>query len=331
MSLQQKLSELRLVDPVLSNIAHDYGSAEFVAPFVAPAVNVPARSGYVLTFDKSSFVIDDYRRAPLTQIKRIPLYYTKKPYVITQRAAAAEISIEAYEEALKPIDRLNLKTLAVRRTLKTLMQSWEYDVITLVSNPNNYGDNNKDLSPTKLGTPNNDPARQVQEWARAIQKSCGVFPNSAICSVDVLNALTNDPFHIERTKYTSSSNISADMVAAWFNLSRGIKVVQSLKYNEATGQLEDMLTNTFILFYAPTDNVPTGFTPASTADIATPSFAYTYTYAEPGNVYPKVLQDRVDEDRKSILNDVIIEQEVVLTALDVDEKASGGFLVKNWV
>lgn len=331
------LRNLRINDPVITQVVHGYVQADSIAEFVAPLVPVNSRSGQVIRFDKSNFAVTDTRRSPGTLINRVGTSYTSDRFVLEQHAVAGEVTMEAYEEALNGDAKVDLRQNAALRAVESIAQSWEIEVIDEITNATLYEANNQEVlsGVAQFSDPGSDPERTVQAWKEAVRSQIGIYPNAAVMSTDVFNALKFHPIFRDRVKHTSSGSITKQMLETWLDLPEGIKISQRIKVNPTTGELEDIMApGTMVLFYKNSgglkvDNhgAKTIFQLSNGADRARPSFAYTYTLRD----YPVAFEERFDPDRLVYLTDIVAEQQIVLTALGANGLCGGGFLATNVV
>lgn len=313
----------RLADPVTTNIAHGYAQADPVAQFIAPPVPVTSRFGYTIMFDKAQFAVIETLRATRATIERVSPDFDSKKYAIEQRALSSSVSFEEDEEASSPSSQFNLRSLALNHTLGLLAQSWENNVLTMVSDPNVYEPSlvtNLATAVDKLTSSTSDPEGIFEIGKEAVRAQCGVYPNAAVLSPDAYLAIRRHEKIKERIK--TSESPTPDVLASIFDLPQGVRVARRVKL-KADGTLENMFDNKILLFYRPEDELASGFTPSPGSTRAKPSFAYTYTL----DGYPVVEEERVDENTREYLSDVIVEQSVQLTGLGVTGKAAAGYLI----
>jgi len=318
------LKNLRVSDPVISNVVLGYAQADSIAPFIAPVVPVTQRAGKVIKFTKEQFVIVPTQRAPGEEIKRISTNYTSENYTLNQHAASGKITEEEYEEALNSDARIDLRAAAALRAAQAVMQSWEKEVIDTVTDASLYEAScTSALAGTdKFSDPNSDPDVLVTEAKEAVRAQVGLYPNSAVISPKVYNALKNHPLYRDRIKYTSSGSINLEMLAQWLDLPRGIRIASRVYLDQATGELKDFMGDNMLLFYNPEGEIGAGFNPVNGANRAVPAFGYTYSLQG----YPISTPERYDENSRSYLTDVISEQSLVLTSLGATGKSGAGFL-----
>lgn len=319
-------SALRVNDPVITNIIQGYVQADGIAPFVAPVIPVSTRSGKVITFGKEQFAVLNLTRAPGGNIQRLSTAFGTRPYYLAQDAIGAEVPEEQYQEAKNGAAKLDLRKFAVQRALAAATQSWEYRVTQAITDSTQYEPTNVAAltGTSQFSDPDSDPEKLVQDWQDIIRSQVGVYANSAVIGPAVFRALRRHPIFRDRIKYTSAGSVNLDMIAAWLNLPRGIKVNMRVKL-AANGSLEDLFANHMVLFYSPEGGIGEGFKPLSYSDQATPAFAYTYSL----NGYPIGGVERFDEDRRVYVTDVITEQSLQLVGQGQTGKVGAAFLALN--
>lgn len=334
MASSKSLQQFRVNDPVLTSIVHGYCQAQSIAPFVAPTVPVGLRAGKVIKFTKEQFATVNTRRAPGSVIQRVTSSFDNEGYYLEQWALASEVTEEEYQEAINGEARIDLRTQAALRTSALLMLDWEREVVQTVTDPTKYELTNTAVIPDAVGIrfdeANSDPEVTVQGWKEAIRAQVGCYPNRAIISTDVYNALKFHPIFRDRVKYTSVASINLDMLATWFDLDE-IRVAQKVQLN-ADGTLVDVMPNgTFLLFYSPEGKMEQprqqGFMPLESADRAVPAFAYTYLLKG----YPIAMQERFEEDRRVFVSDIIAEQSIQMTGLGANGLVGSGYLAVDVV
>jgi hypothetical protein len=145
------------------------------------------------------------------------------------------------------------------------------------------------------------------------------------------NVLKFHPIFRDRIRYTSAGSVNLDMLAAWFDLPRGVMVAQRVFLDQESGDLVDFFTpGTAVLFYAPEGQMTKDangatFMPLETSDRGVPSAFYTYQLSG----YPVVESERYDPDAKIFLNDVIAEQSVIPVGLGQTGKVGAAFLANS--
>jgi hypothetical protein len=65
------LDQVRVIDPILTQLAQGYKNAEGVATFFGPAVSMNVRAGRTLVFGKEAFAAQTFLRAPGANIQKV--------------------------------------------------------------------------------------------------------------------------------------------------------------------------------------------------------------------------------------------------------------------
>ena len=91
--------QVRVIDPILSNVALGYKHPEHVGGVLCPSVPVMLSGGQVLEFGKESFREYNIRRAPGTGTKRIQFGYLGRPFALVQDALEGVVPFEHMRDA----------------------------------------------------------------------------------------------------------------------------------------------------------------------------------------------------------------------------------------
>jgi len=312
-------AQLRVNDPVITSVVQGYANAEGIAGFIAPTVPVTTRAGQVVRFGREDFVVMDLNRAPGATIKRVSPSFSTDSYFIRQHAIGSAVPREVYEEAINGEARIDLRSRAASRTAALLYQSWEARVIAQVYDPTRYEPGNV----VAVGGPVADFDNLISDAQEQVRRQIGRYANSAVIASDVFRFTKRNAVYRDRVKYTSSASINSDMIAAWWDLSRGVRVGTRQRLGNA-GRLVDMVpAGSILLFYNPEGAVNDGFMPADGADRAEAAFAYTYQLEG----YPIAEAERYDPDNKTYVTDLIAEQDIQLVSMGETGKAGAGVLI----
>lgn len=298
-----------VIDPILSTHARGYRNMEFVADVLFPRVTVPNRSMRVIRFGKESFRMMNTRRAPGADKKRVQYGYASDPISLVQDALEGVVPVEHQEEAMS-VPGIDLGQGAVNMVLDVVDLGLEYDSAQLARTAANYDVNHK-LTLTSTARWTNaasTPLADVQAGAEAIRRSIGRYPNTLVLGPTVFNALRNHAAVKEQFKYTSKDSITADMLAAYFDVKRVVvgKAVYLPETAADTALATDIWGDDAILAYVP----ETGNT------YQVPSFGYTYELMG----YPQVEAPYFVRSNDSWIYPIKTERKPYLVG------AEGGFL-----
>jgi len=300
-------SNVRIVDPVLSNVAQGYAQAEHVGSALFPRVPVGLRGGQIIEFGKESFQLFNARRAPGAATKRVRFGYLGKPFALLQDSLEAQVPREYLQDAAK-MPGIDLGMRAVNMGMSTLSLTLENDQATLARTAANYDANHKiDLTAAKWSVDANKPSVDIDTGREAIRASVGMYPNTLLLSAKAFNAARNNANVISRFQYTSHDSITAAMLANLWNIPK--VVVGQAVYFDDTGAAVDVWGVDAILAYVPTQ----------VSTVEQPSYGYTYTLE--GN--PLVEQPYYDPNTKSWIYPVNYERVPVLSGI------TSGYLFQN--
>lgn len=300
--------QIRLIDPILSNVAQGYKHPERVGFNLFPRVPVQQRGGQIIEFGRESFKRYNTRRAPGANTKRIQFGYAGKQFALVQEKLEGKVPVEHMQDASQ-VPGINLGSRAVNGVMGILSLSLEIEQATLALNPASYGANNKDtLSGTDQWTDaTSDPAKQLREYGEAVRGAIGLRPNTLVLAPSGFNALAEHPKVLERFKYTSSDSITKEMLARLFNLRR-VEVGEAVYMNEGTDVMQDAWGNAAVLAYVP----------EQIDSEETPSFGYTYAL----DASPMVEEPYFDNSAGSWIYPVVYERTPVIAGMEA------GFLIQ---
>lgn len=301
-----------VVDPILSTHARGYRNSEFVSGALFPRVTIPNRSMRVLKFGKEAFRMLNTRRAPGAEKKRVQYGYASDPVALAQDALEGLVPVEHQEEAMA-VPGIDLGKGAVNMVLDVIDLGHEYEASQLARTAANYDANHKlALAGTDRWTSDTSkPIDDIDAGKEAVRRSIGRYPNTLVLGPSAFNALKNHPAIKEQFKYTSTDSITAEMLAAYFNVKKVVVgAAVWLPENAADDALaSDVWGDDAILAYVP----ETGNT------FQVPSYGYTYEL----NGYPQVKMPYFENSRDSWIYPTTTERRVYLTG------AEGGFLFKS--
>jgi hypothetical protein len=321
------LDQVRVIDPILTQIAQGYKNAEGVATFFAPAVSMNVRAGRTLVFGKEAFAAQSFLRSPGSNIQKISQEFGTRSFALRQEAISWEIAEEVAAEAKNGAAAIDLRAFAAKDASNRLMQSWEVQVSQKVLDITQYeGGNVLDLATYNSGADQfNNPTSDIEVLMDAmkeqVRSQIGCYPNKLVLSPDSFNALKRN----KRIRDFMQRGILVDekSLAQIFGLDE-IRVARRLKLNQETNKLENIYNNVAILFYHPSGSTD-GFTPALDANYGTPAFAYTYTLSG----YPVATPERFNIERRTFTGDILVERSFELVGMGETGRCGAGALFLN--
>lgn len=301
------LKQVRVVDPILTNIAIGYQNAELVGHNLFPRADVYVSGGQVIEFGTEAFRKYNLRRAPGANTPRIQFGYAGKPFALVQDALEVSVPREWMRDAsVQP--GIQLATRAVNLGLDVVQLALENDQAALATNAANYGASNKiDLTASSWFDPARDPVVDITTGQEAIGDSIGAVPNVLVLSGKAFAAARTNPHVTERFSGIHSGAISVAQLASVFDVER--IVVGRARWQTDAGVMTPAWGTHAVLAYA----APAG------SSVERPSFGYTYTM----DGHPLVEQPYYDNSAKSWIYPTTYERAPQLTGV------AAGYLLQN--
>lgn len=303
-------AQARVVDPVLTNVAHGYQNAERVGNFLFPRVASPKRGARIIKFGKEAFFKYAMRRAPGAKKQRVMFGYASDPIALVQDALEAQVPIEWIDEA-QGLPNIDQESRAVNNVMSSLTLGLECEQAALATNAANYDAENKTslTSTDKWSDDASDPGAQIREYKNAVRKKIGMYPNVMVMGPDAWEATQNNVKIREQFKYTSADSITTEMAARYFQVA-ALHVGAGVSADPAdpTAEFTDIWGNQIVLAYVPQQG----------QNIEVPSFGYTYEL--PG--HPQVMAGYWEDGTDSWIYPAKYERQAILTGMDA------GFLIQ---
>ena len=301
-------SQVRVIDPVLTEIAQGFRHAEHVGHTLFPQVPVQVSGGQVLEFGKESFKLYQTRRAPGAATKRVQFGYLGKGFALVQDALEGQVPREYMRDAARA-PGVDLGQRAVSGVLRALSLTLEYDQAQIATTAGNYdADHKVALSGADQWSDGaSDPAGDIDIGKEAVRSTVGIYPNTLVLSAQAFNAVKEHPKVVERFKYTSRDSVTPDMLAALWNLEQ-VSIGKAVAFDDAGNDI-DIRGNNAVLAYVP----------KSSSGMEDPSFGYTYTMQG----HPLVEKPYYENNAKSWIYPVSFERLPVLTGI------LSGYLIQN--
>jgi hypothetical protein len=321
------LDQVRVVDPILTQLAQGYKNSDGVATFFAPAVSMNVRAGRTLVFGKEAFAAQSFLRSPGTNILKIQNEFGTRSFALRQEAISWQIAEEVAAEAKNGAAAIDLRAYAAKDAANRLQQSWEIQVATKVQDTAEYETGNVlDLASYNGGADQfNSPTADIEvlmdEAKEQVRSQIGIYPQKLVLSPDAFNALKRNKRI--RDFMQRGVLVNEKTLAEIFGLDE-IRVARRLKLNQETGVLENIYNNVAVLFYHPS-SATDGFVPALDANYGTPAYAYTYTLAG----YPLAVPERFNMDRRVFEGDILVERSFELVGMGETGKVGAGFIFNN--
>lgn len=186
-----RLQNLRIVDPVLTNLAAGYINEEFIADAILPRVTVAKEGGKVPIFGKAQFVEHRTERAIRAASNvRDPEGVTTKDFVLTEYDIATRLDYREKQES-----DFQLESIETANTMEILRLGHELRVAALVQNTATYAAGNSiTLSGTDQFTDeHSDPLGVVLDAKAAVRAQIVREPNVMAMGYETYRALRRHP------------------------------------------------------------------------------------------------------------------------------------------
>jgi hypothetical protein len=258
-------AQVRVVDPVLSNVALGYKNLEFVGSILFPFVEIAKSGVRLIKFGKESFIKYNMRRAPGADVAEIQFGYASDPVALVQDSIAAKVPREWLRES-SDLPTVQMETTAVNNAMRVMMLGLEFEQAEIACDAANYGANNKvTLGAGEHWDDGGDPGANIREWKAAVRDQIGASPNTLVLTSDDWDVLAENPIVKDRFKYTSADSLTEEMAARYFQVQNVVHASALMAANEDAA-LEKIWTAS-VLAYVP---------PESERSMGTPAYGYTY-------------------------------------------------------
>lgn len=261
-----RLSNLRIVDPVLTNLSIGYSNADLVGDVLFPFVPVDKEGAKIPRFTKEAFKIYNTERALRAKSNRInPEDGDSLTVSLDEHDLEYPIDYREDDESAFPLEAhaTNVVTEGIRLR-------HEKKVADLVQNAANYAAGNKIiLSGTSRFTDkaNSDPIGVFEDGKEAIRGKIGKYPNTAVIGAAAWKALKHHPQLLDRIKYSIKGVMTVELLKEILEVER--IVVGRAVYSSDQGVFGDLWGDNIVLGYVAQQREGATRTPYE------PSFGYT--------------------------------------------------------
>jgi len=265
------------VDAILTNISVAYlqNQDNFIADKVFPVIPVDKKSDKFFTYTKNDWFRDEaQRRAGGTESAGGGYGLSTDSYNADVFAFHKDVDDQTLYNADAPLNPLREATEFVTRRLMLRKEiQWNTDFFAGSIWGNDYDG--------VAGTPStnevkqwsdyaaSDPIDDIEDAKAGILSTTGMEANTLVLGYDVFRALKNHPDIVDRIKYTSSQTVTADMLAAMFDVPRVIisKAVKATNNEGATAAYSFTSGKKALLCHV-----------APTPGLLTPSAGYSFSW-----------------------------------------------------
>jgi len=242
-----RLSNLRIVDPVLTNLALGYSNAELIADTLFPIVEVEKERNKLPKFGKEAFKIYNTERALRAKSNRI------NPEGITDMDLATdehdlEYPIDYREEAEAAFPLQSHATVTVTGAIQLRREKTCAD---LAQNAANYAASNKVTlaGASQFTHADSDPITVIETAKDAIRSKIGKRPNTMVIGAKALLPLKFHAKLIDKIKYVQKGMIRLEQLRDLFEIDN--IVVGEAVYAGDNDVFGDIWGDNIILAYVP--------------------------------------------------------------------------------
>jgi hypothetical protein len=260
-----RLSNLRVVDPVLSQLALGYSNAEYVADLIMPIVEVEKEGGKIPKFGKEAFKLYNTERALRANSNRIN----------PEGLSSVDIALDEHDLEY-PIDyredaeaAFNLQAHATFVATEGIQLRREKMVADLVQAQASYPAENKIVLSGNACFNNaaSNPIGVIETGKEAIRSKIGRYPNTLIMGASVYSVLKQHEKLLDRIKYAMKGIVTTDLLREIFEIPH-IGVGRAV-FSSDKGVFSDVWSDNIVLAYVPGKRESSQRTPYE------PSFGYT--------------------------------------------------------
>lgn len=282
------------LDLPLSKTVLNYRPQGMIADLIAPIVDVPKQSGSVIEWSQADLLrVEDDKRAPGTEAKRITLGVSSQTYFCNNYALQAGVTLEDRTNADPAYSGMMFEGRAMRITDK-LTLNWEDRLALICNSTGNVGSN---FAVTSLWTGTGaDPIADINRAIDAVEDNTGYRPNRICYGRRAWNAFRRHSTVRNLIFGTNNGGGFASVQGVADLLEMESVVVARAFKNTAQENIAKTLLNVWaadrvLVYYAP-----------MRPSVDVPSYMYTYRVSAPG--VPNMQVERHPYNSKTKTDDI---------------------------
>lgn len=273
------LSNKRIVDPVLTEIARGYNNAALIGTMLFPVVEAEKEGGKIPQFTKEAFKIYNTERTIRAKSNRIsPDGRTAIDFVLDEHDLEYPMDYREIEEDVTP-----LKIYAAQVVTDGISLRLEKLIADIAQNLSTYPTGNKVTlgSTDKFTNSSSNPFDIFDTAKEAIRGKIAKRPNVCILGASAYKALKNHPAILDRIKYTQHAVITPELLKNLLDFDQ-LYIGDAVSANDA-GTFSDIWS----------DNAVVAYVPAAKTDLPRSYFepAFAYTLRKKGNPLVDVYEE----------------------------------------
>lgn len=310
-SSRERLSNIRVSDPVLTELARGHYNQVCIGESIMPVVMVDKEGGKIPEFGREAFKVKSTIRAIRGKSNRLdPENIGSKDYLLDEYDLEYPMDYREVQEA-----SYDLPAYATSVVKDGLDLTRERQIAELALNEANYGSENKIVlsGDSQFTSPKADIPAIVDDAVRAIKRVIGRKPNVMVVSGNVYSVMRRHPSLLGMLASTSVKSIDAEKIAELLEIDE-VVVGEAVYDDEKTGEIIDIWADDIVIAY-----VPKGKGNLK-RNIYEPAYAYTLRKRDALKV------DRYEEDGGKV---------EVVRSTDISNPfivgSDAGYLIKNAV
>ena len=185
--MADRLKQLRIVDPVLTNIARGYRNAQFIGEALFPVVSVDKEGATIPKFGKEAFRLWETERAIRAKSNiMVPDDVNSIDVVLREHDLSYPVDYREKAESM-----FDAEVRAAKRVKDSVDLRREYQYAQIAQNPDTYLSGSKvTLSGSSKWSDNGgDPIGDVEDGKEKIRQETGIRPNTMVMGASVYQAL----------------------------------------------------------------------------------------------------------------------------------------------
>jgi hypothetical protein len=264
------MANFNLIKPALSNLSIAYKNAEYIGETLLPSpAGVTKESAKYYVFDKENLRLTADVRAHKSASNRATFQVSTGTYQVMKHAL--HDLVDDNDRANAAGTGLDPEADVTMNLTDKIKLRIEFDAAALVFGTANYSTGQKAALSGNLRwdvASSADPIAQMLSGRLQVAQAVGVMPTQCVLGPQPLKAaMVNDKI-LDRTKYTSSQSITAEILARLFMV-REVLSGETIRNTAREGDASDSLS------FVWGDKAALIYTPAR-ATLRTPSFGYNF-------------------------------------------------------
>lgn len=258
-----RAENLRVVDPVLTELARGYSNESFISEAIFPLAPVEKEAGKIPQFSKAAFKIRETERAMGADPKRIQPE-GRGTIAFQLEEHCIEYPLDKREQQESMFDEESHATDVANETIQLRREKMAADLVQDVANYQ-VGMKIELSGESKISDyTNSDPLGLVEDAKAAVRAKIGREPNTAVMGYRAFRDLKFHPQLLSKIQGVMKGILSLELLKELLEI-ENIVVGKGL-YEAESGEFADLWQDNIILTYVPT---------AARKSIYQPSFGYT--------------------------------------------------------